>query len=215
MTARFLGRAGERRARPAVGGRNSRGFIVSMRPTGEKFGIPFIICVRRHSKDSILRQFERRLRQRPPPSSRRRSRRSSASSRCVSITGRARRPPARCTAGCRPMCSTRMPDVPPPGVAIELIELSADGERRADRDAPHQSGRPHRRSADRRAADADRTLRAAFPHRRLFRRAGSAAVADPPFLDVVPVAIRRRRAGGPLSRAAAGDAVELPTYRGS
>jgi 2-oxo-4-hydroxy-4-carboxy-5-ureidoimidazoline decarboxylase len=26
-----------------------------------KFAIPFIICVRRHSKDSILRQFERRL----------------------------------------------------------------------------------------------------------------------------------------------------------
>ena len=27
----------------------------------QKFGIPFIVCVRRHTKDSILRQFERRL----------------------------------------------------------------------------------------------------------------------------------------------------------
>ena len=27
-----------------------------------KFGIPFIVCVRRHGKDSILREFERRLR---------------------------------------------------------------------------------------------------------------------------------------------------------
>src|SRR5262250_1332451 len=27
----------------------------------EKFGMPFVICVRRHSKDSILQQFERRL----------------------------------------------------------------------------------------------------------------------------------------------------------
>ena len=27
----------------------------------EKFGIPFIVCVRRHSRDSILRQFERRV----------------------------------------------------------------------------------------------------------------------------------------------------------
>src|SRR5947209_6562968 len=27
----------------------------------QKFKMPFIICVRRHSKDSILRQFERRL----------------------------------------------------------------------------------------------------------------------------------------------------------
>ncbi len=26
-----------------------------------KFGIPFIVCVRRHTKDSILREFERRL----------------------------------------------------------------------------------------------------------------------------------------------------------
>ncbi|MEI7804916.1 MAG: 2-oxo-4-hydroxy-4-carboxy-5-ureidoimidazoline decarboxylase [Hyphomicrobiales bacterium] len=28
---------------------------------GAKFGFPFIICVRRHTRDSILRQFERRL----------------------------------------------------------------------------------------------------------------------------------------------------------
>jgi 2-oxo-4-hydroxy-4-carboxy-5-ureidoimidazoline decarboxylase len=27
----------------------------------KKFGIPFIVCVRRHTKDSILREFERRL----------------------------------------------------------------------------------------------------------------------------------------------------------
>src|SRR5882724_5324855 len=26
----------------------------------EKFGFPFIVCVRRHTRDSILRQFERR-----------------------------------------------------------------------------------------------------------------------------------------------------------
>jgi len=31
----------------------------------ERFGIPFIICVRRHTRDSILRQFERRLRNTP------------------------------------------------------------------------------------------------------------------------------------------------------
>src|ERR671910_2351456 len=27
----------------------------------DKFGFPFIVCVRRHTKGSILRQFERRL----------------------------------------------------------------------------------------------------------------------------------------------------------
>ena len=41
-----------------------------------------------------------------------------------------------------------------------------------------------------------------------FARLGT-ALGDPPFLDVVPVAIRGRRAGRPLPRAAAGDAVEL------
>src|SRR5262249_10423269 len=30
-------------------------------PYRKKFGIPFIVCVRRHGKESILRQFERRL----------------------------------------------------------------------------------------------------------------------------------------------------------
>jgi len=31
----------------------------------QKFHIPFILCVRRHTKDSILRQYERRLRNTP------------------------------------------------------------------------------------------------------------------------------------------------------
>ncbi len=35
-----------------------------MTPIKAKFGIPFIVCVRRHGKDSILRQFEQRLTQR-------------------------------------------------------------------------------------------------------------------------------------------------------
>ena len=30
-----------------------------------KFGMPFVVCVRRHGKDSILRQFERRLQNDP------------------------------------------------------------------------------------------------------------------------------------------------------
>ena len=32
-----------------------------------KFGMPFVVCVRRHGKDSILRQFERRLQNDPAP----------------------------------------------------------------------------------------------------------------------------------------------------
>jgi 2-oxo-4-hydroxy-4-carboxy-5-ureidoimidazoline decarboxylase len=36
-------------------------FCAGSTPPREKFGFPFIICVRRHTRDSILRQFERRL----------------------------------------------------------------------------------------------------------------------------------------------------------
>jgi len=72
----------------------------------EKFGMPFIICVRRHSKDSnagcktpCRRKSKRRLAK------------SSASPRFASTN--ASKPPtaSRCTAVCRPMCSIPRPDV--------------------------------------------------------------------------------------------------------
>ena len=58
----------------------------STTPTGQKFGMPFIVCVRRHGKELILREFERRLQNDAAPSRKRRWAKSSASPRCGSIS---------------------------------------------------------------------------------------------------------------------------------
>ena len=118
----------------------------------EKFGIPFIVCVRRHSRDSILQQFERRVQNDVGGRDRsRRSAKSSASPRCASISGS--RPPivSRCTAACRPMCSTPMRGRPAAGVRGRACAIVRQRRARHDRARDHQSRRPHRRALDRRA----------------------------------------------------------------
>src|SRR5262247_2734767 len=83
----------------------------------EKFGIPFIICARRHGKTpfwSSLNADCRTARRRKP---KQRSPKSSASPPFASISGS--RPPigSRSMDGSPPMCSTLIPAVPPPGYA--------------------------------------------------------------------------------------------------
>ena len=56
-----------------------------------KFGFPYIVCVRRHTRDSVLRDFERRLPNMPRPRRRPRSGKSAASRRCGSISSSRRR----------------------------------------------------------------------------------------------------------------------------
>ncbi len=94
-----------------------------------KFGIPFIVCVRRHSKDSILREFDRRLTHGSEAEF------DTALGEIFRIA--ALRLDARVDApngsrspdGCRPTCSTSHGGKPAEGVPIELWELSQDGER--------------------------------------------------------------------------------------
>ena len=94
----------------------------------EKFGIPFIVCVRRHSRDSILRQFERRVQNGAAAETEaaldeifriaalRLDQRVAAADR-LKVHGR---------------LSTHVLDThagrPAAGVAVELVELSANGE---------------------------------------------------------------------------------------
>jgi 2-oxo-4-hydroxy-4-carboxy-5-ureidoimidazoline decarboxylase len=150
----------------------------------EKFGIPFIICVRRHGKDSILRQFEQRLQNGPAAETQtafteifriaalRLDQRVEAADR-LKVHGR---------------LSTHVLDTrsgkPAVGVSVELYELS--GERRpvasavtnsdGRTDAPLISGRP---------------LPIARYELLFYVADYFAALAvpqdDPPFLDVVPV----------------------------
>jgi OHCU decarboxylase len=71
-----------------------------------KFGFPYIVCVRRHTRDSILRDFERRLPNDAKAEAQTSIGKSAGSRRCVSIS--LLRPKTGCprTVACRPMCWT-------------------------------------------------------------------------------------------------------------
>jgi 2-oxo-4-hydroxy-4-carboxy-5-ureidoimidazoline decarboxylase len=152
----------------------------------EKFGMPFIICVRRHSKDSILAQFERRLQ-------------NSMAAETETALGEifhiaALRLDQRLEAADRlevhGRLSTHVLDThggrPAAGVTIELLELSATGEQRmiarattnrdGRTDAPLIGGRP--------LPIGRYELR--FHVADYFAGLGTRQ-GDPPFLDVVPV----------------------------
>jgi 2-oxo-4-hydroxy-4-carboxy-5-ureidoimidazoline decarboxylase len=152
----------------------------------EKFGMPFIICVRRHSKDSILQQFERRLQ-------------NTMSAETKTALGEifriaALRLDQRIEAAdgleVHGHLSTHVLDTqagrPGIGVTIELLELSANGEQRmiarattnrdGRTDEPLIGGRP--------LPIGHYELR--FHVADYFAGVG-ARQDEPPFLDVVPV----------------------------
>jgi 2-oxo-4-hydroxy-4-carboxy-5-ureidoimidazoline decarboxylase len=152
----------------------------------DKFTIPFIICVRRHSKDSILRQFELRVKNDAAAETQ------TALSEIFRIA--ALRLDQRVEAADRlavhGRLSTHVLDThgghPAAGVAIELLELSTDGaplviesaatNRDGRTDHPLIGGRPlpiGRYELRFHIGDY-------FTHR-------ATPQADPPFLDVVPV----------------------------
>jgi 2-oxo-4-hydroxy-4-carboxy-5-ureidoimidazoline decarboxylase len=152
----------------------------------KKFGFPFIICVRRHGKDSILRQFKLRLE-------------NPATAEMETALGEIfriaalrldQRVAARDRLNVHGHLSTHVLDThggtPAADMAIELFELSADGARRVlvntvtghngRTDKPLIGGRP--------VPIARYELR--FHVGDYFARRG-APLADPPFLDVVPI----------------------------
>jgi 2-oxo-4-hydroxy-4-carboxy-5-ureidoimidazoline decarboxylase len=152
----------------------------------EKFGIPFIVCVRRHSRDSILRQFERRVQNGTAAETEaalgeifriaalRLDQRVAAADR-LKVHGR---------------LSTHVLDThagrPAAGVAVELVQLSANGEhvtiarattnRDGRTDEPLIAGRP--------LPIGHYELR--FHVADYFAGLGTPQ-GDPPFLDLVPV----------------------------
>jgi 2-oxo-4-hydroxy-4-carboxy-5-ureidoimidazoline decarboxylase len=152
----------------------------------EKFGMPFIICARRHSKDSILQQFERRLHD-------------SMAAETETALGEifrigALRLDQRLQAADRldvhGRLSTHVLDThsgrPAAGVRIELLELSADGEQRViTRATTNRDGRTDTPLIDGRPLPIGRyELR--FHIADYFEQV-KARQDDPPFLDVVPV----------------------------
>jgi 2-oxo-4-hydroxy-4-carboxy-5-ureidoimidazoline decarboxylase len=152
----------------------------------DKFGIPFIVCVRRHGKESILRQFELRLRH------------DAAAERGAALTEICRiaalRLDQRVAAPDRlrvhGRLSTHVLDthggMPAAGVAIALYEIAASGTARLlVRGTTNADGRTERPLiAEQPIPIAHYELR--FSVGDYFAGRG-APVADPPFLDVVPV----------------------------
>ena len=152
----------------------------------KKFGIPFIVCVRRHTKDSILRQFERRLQHDQAAESEaalaeifrivalRLDQRVSAPDR-LNVHGRLSTHVLDTRSGC-----------PAEDVAVELVEKSdGGGARVVARAHTNRDGRTDRPLIAERPVPIGRyELRFAIGE--YFARRDP-DLADPPFLDVVPV----------------------------
>ena len=152
----------------------------------KKFGIPFIVCVRRHNKDSILRQFERRL-QNGVAAETKAALTEVFRIGALRLDQRVEAPDKLKVHG---RLSTHVLDThaghPAAGVTIELLELPVHGEPRlvasattnldGRSDQPLIGGRP--------IPIGHYELR--FHVGDYFTRLG-APQGDPPFLDVVPV----------------------------
>jgi|ERR1700692_62575 2-oxo-4-hydroxy-4-carboxy-5-ureidoimidazoline decarboxylase len=151
-----------------------------------KFDMPFIVCVRRHGKESILRQFEKRLGNNGA------SERDAALAEIFRIV--ALRLDQRVTAPDRlrvhGRLSTHVLDThggrPASGVAIELFEVASSGELhlllRTITNADGRTDRPL--IAEQPIPIAQYELQ--FGIGEYFARQ-AASVADPPFLGVVPI----------------------------
>jgi 2-oxo-4-hydroxy-4-carboxy-5-ureidoimidazoline decarboxylase len=151
-----------------------------------KFGIPFIVCVRRHTKDSILRQFERRLEHNAAGEM------TAALDEIFRIA--ALRLDARVTAPERLKVtghlSTHVLDVhggkAAKGVTVELWELSSAGQDRLIiHAATNADGRTDKPLIARRPAPIG-TYELRFAIAGYFAATG-VALSDPPYLDVVPI----------------------------
>jgi 2-oxo-4-hydroxy-4-carboxy-5-ureidoimidazoline decarboxylase len=179
-----------------------------------KFGFPYIVCVRRHSKDSILRDFERRL-----PNSATTEIAASIAEICRIAALRL----DQLVDGEQPLpvhgrLSTHVLDThsgkPAMGIPVELVELSALGENRivartqtnhdGRTDQPLIGGRP--------VPIGDYELR--------FRVAGYFAsrnvqLSDPPFLDSIPLRFSVAEPEGHLHVPLLVTPWSYATYRGS
>jgi 2-oxo-4-hydroxy-4-carboxy-5-ureidoimidazoline decarboxylase len=180
----------------------------------EKFGFPFIICVRRHTRDSILRQFERRL------SNDAETERAAALNEIGLITrlrlvDAVEGPGKPATTG---RLSTHVLDTvsgrPAPGVKIMLHEIGASARgllketiTNADgrTDAPLIGGEPLRVG----------TYELTFHIGAYFAGLKHAQLADPPFLDVVPIRFSIAEPEGHYHVPLLATPWSYTTYRGS
>ena len=179
----------------------------------ERFGFPFIICVRRHGSDSLLREFQRRIELKPE------AERSTALAEVFRIAAlrldAAVQGPDRLPVAGR--LSTHVLDtangVPAEGVAVALVELSEAGERPVASAVTNANGRTESPLvADRPVPRATYELR--FSLGEYFRARGT-PIADPPFLDLVPIRFGVADPEGHYHVPLAASPWSYSTYRGS
>jgi len=179
-----------------------------------KFGFPYIVCVRRHTKDSILRDFERRL-----PNDARTETQKSIEEICriaalrvdqfvlsddrLAVHGR---------------LSTHVLDThsgrPAAGMAIELVELSELGASRVvTRAITNADGRTDRPLIGGRPVPIGR-YELTFSVENYFA-ARQVATSDPPFLDSIPLRFSVSEPEGHLHVPLLVTPWSYATYRGS
>ena len=179
-----------------------------------KFGFPYIVCVRRHTKDSILRDFERRL-----PNDARTETQKSIEEICriaalrvdqlvlsddrLQVHGR---------------LSTHVLDThggrPAAGMAIELVELSELGASRVvTRAITNADGRTDRPLIGDRPVPIGR-YELTFSVGDYFARR-QVAISDPPFLDSIPLRFSVSEPEGHLHVPLLVTPWSYATYRGS
>jgi 2-oxo-4-hydroxy-4-carboxy-5-ureidoimidazoline decarboxylase len=151
----------------------------------EKFGFPFILCVRRHGRDSILREFERRLGLSADQE------RETALAEVLRIGAlrldqRIAGPDRLPVAG---RLSTHVLDTaigrPAAGIEIEVFEVASDGQHFVGHATTNADGRTDRPLiGDRPVPIANYELRF---HVGAYFQAKGYPLADPAFLDVVPI----------------------------
>lgn len=179
----------------------------------EKFGIPFIICVRRHTRDSILRQFERRL-ENDEATERKAALDEIGLITRLRLVAKVDGPGKPKTEG---RISTHVLDnvggKPAEGIAVSLYEVGASARSLLAQavtnsdgrtDAPLIGGQPLRIG----------TYELQFKIGDYFRR-NAVQQADPPFLDVVPLRFSVADAEGHYHVPLLATPWSYATYRGS
>jgi 2-oxo-4-hydroxy-4-carboxy-5-ureidoimidazoline decarboxylase len=179
-----------------------------------KFGFPYIVCVRRQTKDSILRDFERRL-----PNDAATEMKASVEEICriaalrldqlvtaddrLPVTGR---------------LSTHVLDThsgkPAAGIAVELVELAALGESRVvTRTVTNSDGRTDAPLIGGRPVPIGRYELRFFVGR--YFAARGVPMSDPPFLDEIPLRFSVSEPEGHLHVPLLVTPWSYATYRGS
>jgi 2-oxo-4-hydroxy-4-carboxy-5-ureidoimidazoline decarboxylase len=179
-----------------------------------KFGFPYIVCVRRHTKDSILRDFERRL-----PNDAATEMQASIAEICriaalrldQAVTADDRLP-------VHGRLSTHVLDThsgkPAEGIAFELIELSGLGESRVvTRGVTNSDGRTDQPLIGGRPVPISR-YELSFSVGKYFAERG-VAMFDPPFLDQIPLRFSVSEPEGHLHVPLLVTPWSYATYRGS